>query len=130
MGTPDVRANRDNKFLGSLKASMGGREDDLVTIPTEVLRRSIGAAADLAKLWFESRSQLVQREQFEIKGALSDTGEGAVYAYFHKDNHAVYVGQTGRRIKARLYDQTGVVGQQCASINSLTKWTELCWSFF
>lgn len=77
-----------------------------MTIPTEALRKSIGASADLARLWFEDRTQRKYREQFLKKGGLSDTGDGAVYAYFLPDNHALYVGETGRNVKARLHDQT------------------------
>ena len=37
---------------------------------------------------------------------MGDAGTGAVYAYFNDEGNAIYVGQTGRHVKARLYDQT------------------------
>lgn len=37
---------------------------------------------------------------------MGDVGTGAVYVYFNQSEKAVYIGQTGRYIKARLYDQT------------------------
>ena len=37
---------------------------------------------------------------------MGDLGTGAVYIYFNEMGRAVYIGQTGRHVKARLYDQT------------------------
>lgn len=78
-----------------------------MTIPIETLRKSIGVSADLVKVWFESRTQPPSsKKQFETKGGLGDTGEGAVYAYFNMNGHALYVGQTGHGIKVRTQWQT------------------------
>ena len=77
-----------------------------MNIPTSILRKSLGASSDVAKLWFESRTEQKSRDIFESKGKLGDNGSGAVYAYFDKDGHALYVGLTSRRVKARLHDQT------------------------
>jgi hypothetical protein len=77
-----------------------------VTVPTETLRKSIGVSANKARLWFKSRTQLKSREQFKTKGGLDDTRRGAVYVYFHSDGHALYVGQTGGGVKARIHFQT------------------------
>ena len=52
-------------------------------IPTSILRRSLGAVADLAKIWFESRTELKTRDIFDAKGQLNDNGTGAVYVYFN-----------------------------------------------
>lgn len=75
-------------------------------IPTTTLRNAVGASADIAKLWFESRTEKKSREQFEGKGKLGDEGTGAVYVYFNDCNEAMYVGLTSRRVKSRLHDQT------------------------
>ena len=75
-------------------------------IPTETIRKSICASADLARLWFEDRAQHKSREQFEKKDGLGDTGVGAEYAYLFTDVHALYVGQIGRTVKSRLHDET------------------------
>ena len=77
-----------------------------VAISTETLRKSIGVSVDQAEMWFESRTQLKSREQFKTKGGLDDRGDGAVYAYFNSDGHALYVGQTGGSVKARIHFQT------------------------
>ena len=37
---------------------------------------------------------------------LGDDGSGAVYVYYGANGAALYVGQTGRKVKARLHDQT------------------------
>jgi hypothetical protein len=77
-----------------------------MNIPTNVLRKSLGASADIAKLWFESRTQAKSRDVFEAKGQLGDDGTGAVYAYFDQKGKALYVGLTSRTVKSRLHDQT------------------------
>jgi len=77
-----------------------------MTIPTSILRKSLGASADVARLWFESRTEPVARASFEAKGKLGDDGSGAVYAYFDRGGRALYVGLTSRKVKARLHDQT------------------------
>ena len=73
-------------------------ESTVIAIPTATLRKSLGAAADLAKLWLEDRSDLKARETFEARGRLGDDGSGAVDAYFDSKGRAPYVGHTGRRI--------------------------------
>ena len=73
---------------------------------TKTLRSSLGASADIAKLWFESRTELKDRNTFDARGQLGDDGSGAVYAYYAQDLSALYVGQTGRYVKARLHDET------------------------
>lgn len=73
---------------------------------TKTLRNSVGASADIAKLWFELRTEIKSRETFEARGRLGDDGSGSVYAYYANDNTVLYVGQTGRSVKARLHDET------------------------
>lgn len=75
-------------------------------ISTTVLRDSLATTAAVARAWFEDRTELKSRHEFEARGALGDSGTGAVYAYFSAKGHALYVGQTGRAVKARLHDQT------------------------
>jgi len=77
-----------------------------MSIPTTTLRKSLGATADVAKLWFESRTEPKSRAVFEAKGKLGDDGNGAVYVYFDKNDNALYVGLTSRKVKCRLHDQT------------------------
>lgn len=77
-----------------------------MNIPTEILRKSLGASSDVAKLWFEDRAEPKTRELFEAKGKLGDDGSGAVYAYFNENGEALYIGLTSRRVKARLHDKT------------------------
>ncbi len=73
---------------------------------TQVLRDSLSAATAVARTWFEERAPIKTRQQFEARGGLSDDGSGAVYAYFTAEGKAVYVGETGRTVKARLHDET------------------------
>ncbi len=75
-------------------------------IPTTTLRNAVGASADIAKLWFESRTEKKTRIVFEEKGKLGDNGKGAVYAYFNDKDQALYIGLTSRTVKSRLHDQT------------------------
>lgn len=77
-----------------------------MNIPTETLRKSLSASADVALLWFENRTESKNRSVFDTKGKLGDAGEGAVYVYYDHDGTALYVGQTSRNVKARLYDKT------------------------
>ena len=77
-----------------------------MSIPTSILRKSLGASSDVAKLWFEDRTEPKSRDVFEAKGKLGDDGSGAVYAYFDKNNIALYVGLTSRKVKSRLHDVT------------------------
>lgn len=74
-------------------------------IATQVLRDSLSTTAAVARTWFEERAALTTRQQFETRGGLADDGNGAVYAYFTAEGKAVYVGQTGRAVKARLHDE-------------------------
>lgn len=75
-------------------------------IGTQVLRDSLAMTAAVARTWFEERALIKTREQFDKRGGLADEGSGAVYAYFTGEGRAVYVGQTGRAVKARLHDDT------------------------
>ena len=75
-------------------------------ITTQALRDSLTTTSAVARAWFEDRAGITQRDQFSKRGGLADEGLGAVYAYFTAEGSAVYVGQTGRRVKARLHDVT------------------------
>lgn len=77
-----------------------------MTLPTSQVRQNVGTAAASARVWFEDRTLLISREQFDRRGGLDDAGTGSVYAYFAADGKAVYVGQTGRAVKSRLNDET------------------------
>ena len=69
----------------------------------ESLRSSCISASSKARVWFECAST---KDQFNIRGGISDTGKGAVYVYYGKGEDTYYVGATTRRIKARMYDAT------------------------
>ncbi len=75
-------------------------------LPTTLVRQNVGSAAASARVWFEDRTALIGRDQFEKKGGLNDSGAGSVYAYFTAEGKAVYIGQTGRSVKTRLHDET------------------------
>ena len=80
-------------------------------INTQILRNSLAVSADIAKVWFDDRAPLKPRSDFEAKGKLGDKGCGGVYVYYsvengNKQERALYVGQTGGRIKARPHFQT------------------------
>jgi hypothetical protein len=75
-------------------------------LPTSQVRKNVGSAAASARVWFEDRTLLISREQFEKKSGLDDAGAGSVYAYFKDDGKVVYIGQTGRYVKSRLHDAT------------------------
>ena len=75
-------------------------------IATQVLRDSLAATAAIARTWFEERAEIKTKKKFNTRGGLSDSGIGAVYAYYTEDGRALYVGQTGRAVKARLHDET------------------------
>ncbi|MES2250104.1 MAG: hypothetical protein V4645_22735 [Pseudomonadota bacterium] len=76
-------------------------------MPTlETLRKSLEKTASDAKDMFLATTTPKTREVFLSRGQLGDEGTGAVYAYFDADGRAVYVGETGRRIKSRMHDET------------------------
>lgn len=77
-----------------------------IQVKTDTLRKAVGASADIAKLWFESRAEPISRKQFDARVQLRDTGTGSVYAYYGPEGSTLYVGQTGRFVKARLHDPT------------------------
>lgn len=77
-----------------------------MSIPTSILRKSLGTSADIAKLWFEDRTVAKSRKTFNAKGKLGDDGTGAVYAYFDELDEALYIGLTSRKVKCRMHDQT------------------------
>ncbi|HCG6791005.1 hypothetical protein [Vibrio parahaemolyticus] len=74
-----------------------------------LLEELVGAVehtASLSKDWFIQNSSGIYRAVFFERNGLGDNGTGAVYAYFDTDGTCLYVGQTGRRVKARLHDKT------------------------
>jgi excinuclease UvrABC nuclease subunit len=80
----------------------------------------LAVTAAVARTWFEERAAVVDKAKFHERGGLNDNGSGSVYAYFDAHGKAVYVGQTGRNVKARLYDETSPHKQKA--------WWH-CWSF-
>jgi hypothetical protein len=75
-------------------------------IPTTILRNSIGASADIARVWFESRTESIDRATFDLKGKIGDRRTGAVYVYYDKSGKALYVGETSGAVKSRLHTAT------------------------
>src|SRR5437870_127093 len=68
--------------------------------------KSLAAAARDAEDWFRDAAVEKTREQFNVRKGIGDNGSGAVYAYFDEMGNAIYVGESGRRFKLRLYDKT------------------------
>ena len=84
---------------------MAKKKDTL--IPTEILRNSIGASADIARVWFESRTDSKDTATFESKrNKIMDRKNGAVYVYYDKNCKALYVGETSGAVKSRLHTAT------------------------
>ena len=80
-------------------------QETQITSSAVAFKKELENAAQAAKDWFDKTSCPAKgRKEFETK--LGDNGSGAVYAYYGKDGKALYVGQTGRKIKARQHDQT------------------------
>lgn len=77
-----------------------------MAVSTSLIRQSIAMSSDLAKVWFEDRATKKSLEEFKLRGGLRESSKGFVYAYFSADDRAIYIGQTSRGVKARLYDQT------------------------
>lgn len=102
---PNPSFERDAPPASRLRAPQL-RPLELMPLPTSQVRQNVGSAAASARVWFEDRTLLICREQFKKKGGLNDAGTGSVYAYFTDEGKAVYVGQTGRSVKARLHDKT------------------------
>ena len=69
-------------------------------------RQSLECAALNANELFLSSAKVGSRPLYFAKGQLGDSGQGAVYAYFAANESALYVGETKRRIKQRMHDQT------------------------
>ncbi len=72
---------------------------------TTEIQIHLKSASDSAKQWFEEQTVKVSKEKLS-RSKMGDTGKGTVYVYFNSDKSALYVGQTSRHVKARLYDQT------------------------
>ena len=73
---------------------------------TAYLRSAISSAADISIKWFSSHASNVSRKLFHSGNRMNDARTGAVYVYYDSEDIPLYVGQTKRGIKARLYDQT------------------------
>ncbi|SDJ41669.1 hypothetical protein SAMN04488540_1085 [Ferrimonas sediminum] len=72
----------------------------------EALQQSAQITVEQTRAWFEQAASSATRDDFAKKGGLKDDGTGAVYAYFNSQGLCLYVGQTGRTVKARQHDQT------------------------
>jgi hypothetical protein len=81
-------------------------KSESIVITTKMLRDAVGTSSNNAKQWFEERTEKKSRELFKKKGKLGDNGTGAVYVYLDNKGRAFYVGQTSRKVKARMHDQT------------------------
>ena len=102
-----------------------------------LLEELVGAVehtASLSKDWFIQNSSGIDRTVFFERNGLGDNGTGAVYVYFDKEGTCLYVGQTGRRVKARLHDKTsphkdkvgGNSGRKCVLFKSQRKVVGYC----
>ena len=70
------------------------------------VRATLRQAGDAASKWFFNGTTPLDRSVYFERGKLGDDGSGAVYAYFDERADALYVGQTGRKIKERQHDET------------------------
>ena len=70
------------------------------------LRNDLNSAAQAARILFEESSVFIKDTADFGRKKMGDNGEGAVYVYYGLENQVIYVGQTSRYVKARLYDQT------------------------
>ncbi|MDD5261473.1 MAG: hypothetical protein PHD76_06445 [Methylacidiphilales bacterium] len=73
--------------------------------------KSLKTTVRNAKMWFLRSTEAKSRSDFRTAKKLGDNGSGAVYVFFSKDKalkalKALYVGQSRRHFKRRLYDQT------------------------
>jgi hypothetical protein len=76
-------------------------------MPTrEATVQALEAAVKAAREWFWNSTEKKTRNDFRTKKALGDDGSGAVYVFFDGNENALYVGQSGRHFKKRLYDPT------------------------
>lgn len=70
------------------------------------LRRSLDETAGIARDWFEDTARIITRTDFERRSPVGTAPKCGVYVYFAEDGSALYAGQSKRRIKLRLHDQT------------------------
>jgi hypothetical protein len=75
-------------------------------LPIDRFKASLAQVADDARAWFEHSSSPLSRHAFEGRSAKGTAPRAAVYVYYGSEGVALYVGQSGRAVKARLYDQT------------------------
>lgn len=73
---------------------------------TQALQKSIQSSADTARAWFLKRAVEKNRIDWETKNGLSDSGVGAVYAFFNENDQCLYIGQTTQSIKSRANIET------------------------
>lgn len=69
-------------------------------------KSSLAQAAGSAREWFEDQALRVERVAFEQRSKKGTAPKCAVYAYYDCDDNALYVGQSRRRVKSRLWDET------------------------
>lgn len=74
--------------------------------PRDRFKASLVQVSVDAREWFEKSSLSLTRSEFETRSAKGYGPSTAVYVYYGSDGGALYVGQSGRAIKARLYDAT------------------------
>jgi hypothetical protein len=75
-------------------------------LPIDQFKTSLAQVAVDARAWFEHSSLTLTRSAFEGRSAKGTAPRSAVYVYYGPEGQALYVGQSSRAVKARLYDQT------------------------
>ncbi len=70
------------------------------------VRNDLKSTSEAAKVLFEQGAILINDKADFSRRRMGDEGKGAVYVYYDETMQAIYVGQTSRHVKARLYDQT------------------------
>ncbi len=64
------------------------------------------ATAEKAKRWFLESARRCSPDDWNKRGGLNDSRDGAVYAFFGRQGGTLYVGQTGVSLKERANFET------------------------
>lgn len=76
------------------------------------LKASLNTTAEQARPWFEGRSIALTKTEFGGRSPRGKSPKCGVYVYYGAGATPLYVGQSKRRIKLRLYDQTSPHAQK------------------
>jgi hypothetical protein len=80
--------------------------DDFGAVDANAVVTDLFNAAETTRRWFMANTKPRSPADWDARGALQDWGQGVVYAFFGTNEKALYVGETGRRIKERSHAVT------------------------